>query len=219
VLNHLETPRCPECGRAFDPADPLTFVSRGIPEWVTKRLAQKTVHTDRWRALAIAMLIPVMFLTPGMRFFISVAGSLTLVMFFYFGASQLVNGELAIAYRLKYIPERRRWWLWGMMLVAWLLALAGQPGFVLIHIERPALEAFCHHIYAEEPCGTHERGTTFVGLIVVRYDVTAGGVELRCGPRARVDYTESIDGASRSFSIDFNRFQVDDEPFPRRVYP
>lgn len=28
-LRGLETPRCPECGRAFDPADPLTYGPRG----------------------------------------------------------------------------------------------------------------------------------------------------------------------------------------------
>jgi hypothetical protein len=37
-LHELRDPRCPECGRGFDPADPRTFLSRPFP--ARRRLVQ-----------------------------------------------------------------------------------------------------------------------------------------------------------------------------------
>jgi hypothetical protein len=158
-LRGLPEPRCPECGRAFDPADPRTFGPRSSTRWFQGWDAPP----PQWQAYVLALfsILPIVYFSSPVRLAAawprhrSFGESVLLL------ASVLLPTVLGLGYCIRVIAildSRRRsgvppsglsrggWRQWVVTPVCILLLAAAPPMtcfwpcYLRFHLSRPALE-------------------------------------------------------------------------------
>jgi hypothetical protein len=169
-LRGLPATRCPECGREFDPEDPWTiWIGRAAPQLI-RRLTQPMA---RWLRRLVTMsclgiLWGAAWLPAG-----AVAESLGWIVVIDVSAFIIFRRMLRFLFRrsvtrLGLPPSERD--TRGQKLVVF-LAMTSTIGWwplrVSLFVQRPLLDRFAWHAYAELPMDSPPRTPRFVGLLLV----------------------------------------------------
>lgn len=175
-LDHLPENRCPECGRAFDPEDPTTFLGRNVISiW-----ARRGRPPGNWTLAATALFGILLLVGASMPKYETIGASfcmahvmlIALVMDYGFRIAAVSAVHVSTPPRAcKRTLGRRRWrWVPLPLLALMLLSAYYSPWLLQIRfgLSRPAFERTVQGLKS----GTHTNtGSQFVGL----YHVTGIG--------------------------------------------
>lgn len=183
-LHQLTSPRCPECGQAFDPSDPRSYnvTGRAFPVWARVLLRPPGI------VVALAWLIPTAFslwesrrpggdfgaVVGGLGLWILIAPFLLLRCLLFFGIGSY--------FRRPTSETSRRWILWWLIPIGFgLWLLLGVSGGDLA--EKVAFALSETHLKAIAVRQTLPTTPTRAGVLeVTRADAYADGVLLLTGP-------------------------------------
>jgi hypothetical protein len=146
-LRDLPEPRCPECGRAFDPNDPATM-NMGRP---TGALARRLMARPGWPTIT-ATLAPMLWLywvvrSPQcyyMPFIVVIAGAFIVAMlcWFIYGMRERVRFAIARRFEQPLQPHRRGKWVLGIVFAMGVGVLVRLPLYIGFTVSRPFLERY-----------------------------------------------------------------------------
>jgi hypothetical protein len=183
LLRGLTTPRCPECGRAFNPGDRSSMAIGSPMGKFATAIYQPTGRLVRtatlWSAIAT---IWGSALLPGADYLAFIASICVESLCCY----QLIRFVLREIVRLVHRKTRAnspqsRSPVWRRAIVALALVnlIIDWPLVLSLWIHKPLLRAFCHNAYAQRPALDPPSCPRFVGaLLVDRLRVTTTGVIL-----------------------------------------
>ena len=115
-LYGLTEPRCPECGRAFDPANSATYLASSTPRWAQRAQPPHEAMSLLIIGLAILSLVdaskPYPFALPGACFSV-VIGGIALTDWLVRGAAWIDSMRHKLEPRFR--SESRPGWHWGVL--------------------------------------------------------------------------------------------------------
>jgi hypothetical protein len=152
--------------------------------------------------LPIVLLVLVSFAVPYPPLLTALAMLFTIVLYIALGVGAMIDRQLSRIYCVRYVPEARRKVLWGYLTLAWGLAISALPIRVFLLTERPGLQRFFHHIYAEEPADAHPGGQVRNCVLTFSYEKSVQGVYFSAGPFIDGFYTEDVDGGNPTLRFD-----------------
>jgi hypothetical protein len=155
-LTGLPTYRCPECGREFDPTNPVT-INFGKPLGpMTRSLLRPTRWLNRfapWIAgLGILAVIALALPDPLAFLLLTLLWLLCAVPYIFWNTIRFAVRIIAHqpkSYEFPDLLARRR--IGNSILIAALLVITHIPGHCLIWLSRPALDHYGYHLYNEVP--------------------------------------------------------------------
>lgn len=115
ALRGLTEPRCPECGRAFDPADSRTVYLGRVPGWFARLLLRPPGWPLQSCLTLLALLALFSVSTPGGYFLVDLLAYFGLAVLGFVWLMRLV---LAIAAAVYYRHALARAWRWALVPVA-----------------------------------------------------------------------------------------------------
>ena len=201
ALRGLSEFRCPECGRAFDPARPLTMNLGRRPGPFARAALRPMGRLPRvamWM-LVVAGVVGPAWLVPDEQ----LACFWLVLWLAFFIACWLRSFVRVLVVRLYRQPrvllrldDPFRWKARAAFVITTLLVLTRLPFLLAILVSRSWLDPYAYHVWAEIPATTTlPDGPVVRGLIVIRsVDARGGGVAFDFYGGGSIDYVPAEDG-------------------------
>lgn len=189
-LRGLQVPRCPECGRTFDPNSPRSMnLGRRLPVWAKRYLAPHG-REMLWPALAATLLILVHQVLLGPPVLFVVALGLWIGVYCARLGHACMVSMVCWVYRQPRPPLQRHWWLplclWG---VSGLMMVTCLPARVVLSLGRPWMTQQARHLYEQVPMLDPPPGPIWVGPYrVSHFRIDPSGVTFHLWKESRLCY-------------------------------
>jgi hypothetical protein len=167
-LQGLESNRCPECGREFNPNDPWTMnMGRPIGPKCRALLSPMGKVTVRFIWLSAFLILWGGSWMAGGPYVLAVGALAGVVLIFYQAIRANIGLAIARIYRQPYRKPHWKGFVWPIVL-AGILTISGISHWFAVWIHRPLLDRYAHHIYAEIPQRDVPYKSQWIGLFYIR---------------------------------------------------
>lgn len=197
-LRGLQTHRCPECGRKFDPSVPMSM-NLGLPmqRWAQRLATHIGYPTQLLTNLALAGIVWGALSLPGVGWVVGLSLMLLLAIYLYRAARKAIRVAVLTRYKQGPQPVGRNIRINPALALAMCVLSIGQSSNLgtrlTIAINAIFVGDRLHKMYAVDPMPSQASGMEFVGILLVEsVHVSPDGVRLSIFGGDQVRYTERV---------------------------